>query len=244
LNLVVAKPKWIAPSFVPDFEPPSRRAAARVRITSCGSRPDRPAPALGTPRDAPRMSAPATEAMTPERLHARYAVTIRRQVRRMITSESDREDVVQEVLIAIMLGFHAVREPKSADAWVRRVTTIKVFDLIRQRRLQPDLSLEALPEVPSSASHPQSARDLASRAVRLLERLPPKESSLLMAYWFTPVTAETLADQNGCSVVTLRRRLLRARMRFERLARRDAELVACIGEARLRSRRWRHTVHE
>lgn len=162
----------------------------------------------------------------------------------MITSESDREDVVQEVLIAIMLGFQAIREPKSADAWVRRVTTVKVFDLIRQRRLQPDLSLETLPEEPSSVSHSQAARHLALRAVRVLERLPRKESSLLMAYWFTPATADTLADQSGCSVVTLRRRLLKARMRFERLARRDAELAACIGEARLRSRRWRHTVHE
>jgi RNA polymerase sigma factor (sigma-70 family) len=162
----------------------------------------------------------------------------------MIPSESDREDVVQEVLIAIMLGFHALREPKAADAWVRRVTAVKIIDLIRERRLHPAISLDTLPEAQPSISPPQTARDLAARAVRVLERLPPKEGSLLMAYWFTPATADTLADQIGCSVVTLRRRLFKARMRFERLGRHDPELAACIGEARHRSRRWRHTVCE
>jgi RNA polymerase sigma-70 factor (ECF subfamily) len=190
------------------------------------------------------MNEPAIERMTPEGLHARYAGKIDRQVRRLITSEADREDVVQDVLMAIMRGFHALREPKAADAWVRRVTAIKVVNLIRQRRLQPEVSWETLDEVPSSFRYSLGARELASRVVRLLERLPQKESSLLMAYWFTPVTAESLAGQIGCSTVTVRRRLFKARMRFERLARRDPDLAACIGEARRTSRRWRHTVCE
>jgi RNA polymerase sigma-70 factor, ECF subfamily len=190
------------------------------------------------------MSALAIEAMTPERLHARYAGKIDRHVRRLITSEADREDLVQEVLIAIMRGFHALREPKAADAWVRRITAIKVCSLIRQRRQLPEVSWETLEDVPSPFWHPQGARSLASRAVRLLEQLPQKDSSLLMAYWFTPATAESLAGEIGCSIVTVRRRLFKARMRFERLARRDPDLSACIGEARLRSRRWRHTVCE
>lgn len=205
---------------------------------------ERPTAAQGTRRDATGMSATAIEATTPERLHSRYADKIDRHVRRFITSEADREDVVQEVLIEIMRGYHTVREPRAADAWVRRVTATKVFDLLRQRRRQPEVSWETLEEVPSSFWHPQGARDLASRAVRLLERLPQKESGLLMAYWFTPATAESLAGEIGCSTVTVRRRLFKARMRFERLARHDPELAARIGEARRRSRRWRHTVCE
>ncbi len=179
--------------------------------------------------------------MTPERLHALYAEKIDRQIRYKLGSDVDREDLVQEVLMAVIRSFHTIREPKAADAWVRRVTTIKIVNLIRKRRAQPKASWEALSETEHPCWIPDDTEDLASRTVRVLKLLPASESSLLTSYWFTPATTETLARDLGCSVVTVKRRLVRARTRFYRLALLDPELARYAGESRDGSRdgsRW------
>jgi RNA polymerase sigma-70 factor (ECF subfamily) len=172
--------------------------------------------------------------MTPERLHARYAERIDRQARRTIGSDADREDLVHEVLMAVFRGFHTIREPKAADAWVRRVTAVMIIDLVRRRRLRPQVSLDSLPETAVPSFQAGEAGELASRAVRILQRLPARERSLLMAYWFTPATLQSLASELGCSVVTVKRHMLRARGRFERLALRDPDLARYMSDSRRR----------
>ena len=47
-----------------------------------------------------------------------------------------------------------------------------------------------------------------------------------------------LAENAGCSVVTVARRLFKARNRFERLARRDPALAPCVDKAAAVSRSW------
>ena len=108
-----------------------------------------------------------------------------------------------------------------------------------QRRLRRHASWEELPapQGPSFQIDLQ-ARELAARAIRVIDSLPVSDRSLLTAYWFSPATAETIAAESGCSTITVRRRILRARTRFERLARRDPALARCIDDARVSSRRW------
>lgn len=127
--------------------------------------------------------------------------------------------------MAVFRGFHTIREPKAADAWVRRVTTVKIVNLVRERRLRPYTSWDALPEQGVGPWQSMEARDIAARAVRVMKLLPEKEGALLMTYWFTPATAESLARELGCSIATVKRRLLRARGRFQRLALQDPELA-------------------
>ena len=63
--------------------------------------------------------------------------------------------------------------------------------------------------------------------------LPRNDRALLTTYWLSSATAETIADEVGCSVITVRRRLSRAQARFERLARRDPALARRMDDARL-----------
>jgi hypothetical protein len=76
------------------------------------------------------------------------------------------------------------------------------------------------------------------RALHALNRLPERERVLLTRYWFTPETAKTLAAEIGCSNITLRRRLTRARLRFEKLARQDPALASRFDDSRSWWRRW------
>jgi len=178
-------------------------------------------------------------ALTPERLHARYAPRIRRHIGAVLGHDNDREDLVQDVLITVLRKVDSLRDPACLDGWVAQVTANTLKYVLRQRRLRRHASWEELPapQGPSFQIDLQ-ARELAVRALRVIDSLPVSDRALLTAYWFSPATAETIAAESGCSTITVRRRILRARTRFEKLARRDPALARCIDDARVTSRRW------
>jgi len=186
------------------------------------------------------LSSVAAVKLTPEFLHARYGRKIRRHIRAVLRADEDRDDVFQDVLMTVFRKIDTLRNPDCLDGWVAQVTanTLKYF--IRQRRIRRHASWDGLTEQqqPTFQLNVQ-ARELASRAMRIVNNLPPSDRALLAAYWFSPATAESIAAESGCSIVTVRRRLFKARNRFEKLARRDPALARCFDDARVWSRRWR-----
>jgi RNA polymerase sigma-70 factor (ECF subfamily) len=168
-------------------------------------------------------------ALTPEDLHARYARKIRNHIWAILGPDDEHEDIVQDVLVTILRKIDSLRDPACLDGWVAQITTNTMKYLMRRRRFRRHASLEALPEghLPSCQPNPQAA-ELASRAIEVMHRLPAKERTLLSTYWFTPATAGSIAAKTGSSIITVRRRLSRARSRFEKLARRDPALAECM----------------
>lgn len=178
------------------------------------------------PSSGPR---PALAALTPERLHARYAKKIRRHIGAVLGADDETEDLVQDVLITVFRKVDTLRDPACLEGWVAQVTANTLKYAMRRRKIRRHASWENLPErqLPSIQTN-LHARDLAARALGVMARLPPNEFAILASYWFSPATAETLAEEAGCSVITVRRRLFRAKARFEKLARRDPELASYV----------------
>jgi RNA polymerase sigma-70 factor (ECF subfamily) len=151
----------------------------------------------------------------------------------VLGADDEKEDLVQEVLITVLRKVGTVRDPACLDGWVAQVTANTLKYMMRRRRIRRHASWEALPERQMPTIHTNlHARDLATRALGVLARMPENEQAILTAYWFTPATAETLALEAGCSMITVRRRLFKAKARFERLARQDPELASAMDDAR------------
>jgi RNA polymerase sigma-70 factor, ECF subfamily len=164
---------------------------------------------------------------TQEGLHRRYARRIDRQVRTLLGPDNEHEDLVQEVLLAVFSRIGTLRDPACIDAWVAQITLNVLRAALRRRRLRRHASWEALPEDQNPTFYVDlDGYQLARRALRLLDRMPPNERALLAAFWLTPTTIRSIAKEAGCSVITVRRRLFRAQARFERLARLDPALAA------------------
>lgn len=178
----------------------------------------------------------AVAPLTPERLHSRYAKRISRQIRAVMGVDQEHEDLVQEVLVTVILRVGTVRNPACLDAWVNQVTMNTLKTVVRQRRLRRHASLETVPEQQRPTfSHTFDERDLATRAMVVVNRMPPCDRALLATYWFSPATLGSMADAASCSIITVRRRLARALRRFERLARQDPALASCFESATRRS---------
>jgi RNA polymerase sigma factor (sigma-70 family) len=178
----------------------------------------------------------ARQVLTPERLHTRYAKRISRQIRAVLGPDQEHDDLVQDVLVTVILRVGTVRNPACLDAWVNQVTLNTLKTVVRQRRLRRHASLEVVPEQQRPMfNHTFDEHDLATRAMGVVNRLPPPDRALLATYWFSPATLASMADAAGCSIITVRRKLTRALGRFERLARRDPALAPCFADATRRS---------
>lgn len=171
----------------------------------------------------------STVAWTPERLHARVASKIARHVRAVLGSDDERDDLIQNVLITVFVEIERLREPRALDQWVAQITQSEIRNLFRRRRTRRLDSLDELREQDApSFQLDVDTRDLVARVLRVMERLPPQDHALLATYWFERSNVPAMAARAGCSVITMRRKLLRARGRFLRLARRDPTIAAYL----------------
>jgi RNA polymerase sigma-70 factor, ECF subfamily len=170
-----------------------------------------------------------TDEWTLTDLHRRFARRIDRQVRALLGPDDEREDLVQDVLIAVFRRIGTLRDPACIDAWVSQITANMLKHTMRRGRLRRHASWEALPEEQNpTVQLDLEAHQLAVRAMSVMDRLPPTDRTLLCTYWLSAATLRSMAADAGCSIITVRRRLLRAQARFERLARRDPALAARI----------------
>jgi RNA polymerase sigma-70 factor (ECF subfamily) len=178
--------------------------------------------------------------LSPEALHRLYAVRIEQLIHRVLGPDSEQEDLRQDVLVTVFGKAQTVRDLRCLDSWVARVTFNTLNYTIRRRRLRRHASWDAVSETSAPRFQPNfETREIASRAVRVIEQLPGTDRSLLMTYWFTSESVKDIAARSGCSMITVRRRLSKARRRFELLASREPELARCLEEAAISSPRSR-----
>jgi RNA polymerase sigma factor (sigma-70 family) len=166
-------------------------------------------------------------------LHERYARRIDRIVASVVGRDSEREDLVHETLIRVFMGIGRVRDAACLDHWVAQVTLNTVRGALRRRKRDRWTSLDAMPLKDEPARIFDVERhELASRTIRLIDRLPPRDRQLLERHWFTDHTMAEIGMNLGCSAVTVKRKLRRARERFHRLALSDHVLAPNVTELR------------
>jgi RNA polymerase sigma-70 factor (ECF subfamily) len=161
------------------------------------------------------------------RLYSRFSGLVRRIVTRRLGNDSEANDVVQDAFVQIFRSLHQVESPHQVEHWVARVTAHTVYKELRRRRRR----LRLLPEDAAEAAlacvgydADLEGREALHRTARALEQLSPEHSRLLWHRLFECQTLDELAVQRGWSASMLKRRLLRARIRFERLAEADGLL--------------------
>ena len=186
-------------------------------------------------RPAPNEARRSARLPAPEHVHARCARKIRRHIARVMGVDDDCEDLVQEVLLTVLLKLDTLRDPACFDGWVAQITTNKLRGAMRHRSMRRQaIGMFLAHQGDDSVQTDLEARYAADRAMRLMGRLSPNERALLLAQWFTPGTraavAASIAASSGCSIGTVRRRLSRARARFENLAGRDPALAQRFGD--------------
>jgi RNA polymerase sigma-70 factor, ECF subfamily len=147
----------------------------------------------------------------------RFAPYVARVAVRLLGSNGEVDDLVQEVFVEAHRGLSRVRDPKALRGWLARIAVRRATRRLRRRRLRVLLSLESVPEaaLPFDASMgPEHAAEVAA----LCRRLDSMATEDRVVWVLKHVEGESLDDIAvicGCSKSTVQRRLRRAAGHFD-----------------------------
>lgn len=211
-----------------------------ARSPSPGSNLSQPAPpvdaspaAAGQPGDALLDGLRRRDPRSAAEFFDRYNGHIERVLTRILGLDPEVPDLVQEVFLQAIRNVDRVR----GDAGVLRswLTTIAVYTArhhiqrkTARRWVQPVAPEDMLEQVASTAG--PDVIEALGRVRRLLERLPVDERIAFALRFLDDMELTEVASACEVSLATIKRRLVKARERFERLAARDPILSAWLTE--------------
>jgi RNA polymerase sigma-70 factor (ECF subfamily) len=117
------------------------------------------------------------------------------------------EDIVQDVYLLARERFGQLRNPLAFDTWITRIAVRQCYNASRRRRRL----LERLPLIGSLRAAPEPS-DLGLR--ELVERLPPRERSLVVLHYGYGYRIDEIAALLEISATNARTILFRARAKL------------------------------
>lgn len=145
-------------------------------------------------------------------LWLRHAPSLRRRICRLLPSEADADDLMQDVLLHLAEKAQHIEHPKRVRAYLAQVAVRTSFNLVR-KQMRRRRFLEALGDL--SPSSVQSSQ--AFIAADILARVGQNDRRLLIGRHAEGHTLEQLSTREGLSLATLKRRLKKATENVERI---------------------------
>jgi RNA polymerase sigma-70 factor (ECF subfamily) len=151
-----------------------------------------------------------------------YASRVFRVAARVLGSESEAEDITQDVFARVFSGIGGLRDPSALGSFVFSVALRMVNRELHRRRVRRILRLSDtghLPEYPVDA-HDSEARDALAWLYTILDQLGAEERTAFVLRYMETMSLPEIAAAMNLSLATVKRRLDRA---TERVARADAD---------------------
>lgn len=157
----------------------------------------------------------------------RYAALVYRVIDRALGPVAERQDLTQNVFLALFLGLRRLREPSALRGFIYSSAVRHVRAHIRNKRLHQRAVFffdpHALPEVAVRCADHEN-REILDRLYRILDALPAEEHGAFVLRHIEGLTLEEIAQATATSLATAKRRLQRASERIHRLASADLDL--------------------
>lgn len=149
-----------------------------------------------------------------ERLLAEHRGAIERYVRFKLPSQTDAEDVLQEVCLAAYQKFGFLRDEKSFKPWLLSIARNKCSDYFRARNRRIEVPLEDA-AVGLLCYEGSGLRDM-SPVEDTLEQLTGREQEILRLFFWEELSQGEIARRLGIPVGTVKSRLHAAKERFRK----------------------------
>jgi RNA polymerase sigma-70 factor (ECF subfamily) len=165
------------------------------------------------------LAARAGETWAKEALFRRYAPMVNRLAFRLLGSDSDLDDLVQESFAEALSSLGRLRNTETFPAWLSAIVVRTANKLLRRRRLMTQLGLRRSQPVDFNALQarviPQDIAVELRVLYNLVENMPPKLRIPLLLRHLEEASLEEIARLTGCSLATVKRRLAAAQARLD-----------------------------
>lgn len=136
---------------------------------------------------------------------------------RLMGRDDEVDDVVQDVFLSAVKGFHQIRDPRAAKAWLATVTVRVVRRRLRLRRLKAVFGFDdmACIDEPVAPGASPEQRALLSRVYGVLDRIPVEQRIAWVLRHIEGEKLEDVARLTSCSLATAKRRIASAQGAIE-----------------------------
>lgn len=160
-------------------------------------------------------------------LYTRYKTDVYRVVAHMLSAQTERDDVVQEVFLQVFRSLPRFKGQAKLSTWIHRVAVNVVLQHIRKKKSRIQLQLQKDGVAPHRQAENQGTDDTPEQAMLLNERraaveralqcLSPKKRIAFILRELKGLSAKEIAEIVGAPVLTVRTRVFYARREFYRL---------------------------
>lgn len=161
-------------------------------------------------------------------------VRVHRNLYRILGSNRDMEDLIQDVFIEVFRSLDRFRGEARLSTWIARITMRVAMAHVGRRRPAAQ-SLESVPEVAApepSAQKVAEARQAAERLYRALDRVDAVHRVAFALHVIEGMPLREVADAMDASLVATKSRVWRARRELQRRASRDPLLAGFVAAGR------------
>ncbi len=157
-----------------------------------------------------------------------YESAVRRVLMRILRERQDVQDALQDTFVKVFNSASQVKDPMALKGWILKVATSVGLDEYRRRQRAREHRLCDHGYEPSASSAPPEVRRALRDAYRVLSILPQQEQQVFTLRYIDGLELEKIADACEISLATVKRRLGRAAVRFNTLARRQPALTEWV----------------
>jgi RNA polymerase sigma-70 factor (ECF subfamily) len=160
------------------------------------------------------------EAWAQEALFRRHARTAIGLAHRVLPSDDDVDDLVQDVFVAALQRLGTLQNPQAFEAWLCSIVVNAASKRLRRRRLLTRLGLRDREVIDADAIvAPTASGEVAvelRRVYRVLAHLPAEQRVALVLRRVDGMEIPQIAEAMGLSASTVKRRLKAAEEWLER----------------------------
>lgn len=158
---------------------------------------------------------PEAEALLVECFERDYR-SLQRLAFLMLGDRDLAEDVVQEVFLRTFSGWHRLREPDRAGAYLRTGVVNMCRSRMRHRYVEQkgNAAVAARPDAEGQTDQPGEASDstwLASAVLEAVRTLPPRQRAAVVLRYYSDLSEADMAAALGCAQGTVKSQLAKAR---------------------------------
>lgn len=161
------------------------------------------------------VAARSGDAVALDTLFARFAGMVHGLAFRLVGSDSEVDDIVQDAFVEALTHLHRLEEPAAFRGWLKSIVVRTTCKRLRRRRLLNRLGLRRpepidLDALPISNAAPAEAVAELRLIFSLIDELPVQERVALVLHRVEGMTLPEVAQQMQLSLTTVKRRIAAA----------------------------------
>jgi RNA polymerase sigma-70 factor, ECF subfamily len=147
-------------------------------------------------------------------LYRRFGPLVLRRCRRLLGSDEEAEDALQEIFLKVLRSYASFRGSSSPSTWLYRVATNHCLNRLRDRGRAERVDQEVARRIEQSAEGAIAAREVLER---LLARTDERTKAILVYRYLDDMSLQEVADTMGLARNTVASSLRKLERRLRRL---------------------------